>query len=461
LTEDGVVFISIDGNELASLSRVCDEVFGEDNALGTLVWKNATDNNPTNIAVEHEYIVSYCRSKSDVKPVWKSNFSDIKDLLKKVGDELNRAHRESALLESAYAEWFRENKSQLGKLDRYKYIDKGGIYTGSQSVHNPGREGYRYDVIHPVTGKPCKEPLMGYRFPQESMQKLIDAGRILYGEDENKIVEIKVYAEEYSDKLSSVYELDGRLGAYDLRDLFPELRKTFTNPKPLRLLSHLASFVLEKNDIILDFFAGSSTTAHAVMQLNAEDGGNRRFIMVQLPEACDEKSEAFKAGYPTIAEISKERIRRAGKKIKEENATNAATLDTGFRVLKVDTSNVKDIYYTPDQIKQDELTLHIDHIKEGRSAEDLLFQVMLDWGVDLSLPVTPETILGKQVYFVDDNANAACFETGVDEDFVKELAKRKPLRAVFRDSGYANDAVKINIGQIFQLLSPTTDLKTL
>lgn len=197
------------------------------------------------------------------------------------------------------------------------------------------------------------------------------------------------------------------------------------------------------------------------MQLNAEDGGNRRFIMVQLPEACDEKSEAFKAGYKTIAEISKERIRRAGKKIKEDNATTAANLDTGFRVLKVDTSNAKDIYYTPDQIKQDELALHVDHIKEDRTAEDLLFQVMLDWGVDLSLPITAETIQGKQVSFVDENAIAACFESGINEDFVKELAKRQPLRAVFRDASYESDALKINIGEIFKLLSPTTELKTI
>jgi len=182
--------------------------------------------------------------------------------------------------------------------------------------------------------------------------------------------------------------------------------------------------------------------------------------MVQIDESCSEDSAAFKAGYKTIAEISKERIRRAGKKIKEEQGMLAGQLDTGFRVLKVDTSNVKDIYYTPDQIKQDELALHVDHIKEDRTAEDLLFQVMLDWGVDLSLPVTPETIQGKQVYFVDENAIAACFETGINEDFVKELAKRQPLRAVFRDSGFADDSVKINIGEIFKLLSPSTELKT-
>jgi len=245
-----------------------------------------------------------------------------------------------------------------------------------------------------------------------------------------------------------------------MRTLFEE--QIFPFPKPVEIIRVFSEQLTQSgNDIILDFFAGSCTTAHAVMQQNAEDGGNRRFIMVQLPEACDEKSEAFKAGYPTIAEIGKERIRRAGKKIKDENATTAAELDTGFRVLKVDSSNVKDIYYRPDAVKQDELDLTVDHIKEDRTDEDLLFQVLLDWGLDLSLPVEARQIRGKTVYFVADNAIAACFATGIDEAFVKELAQAKPLRAVFRDHGFADDAVKINVGEIFKLLSPETEVKTI
>ena len=213
------------------------------------------------------------------------------------------------------------------------------------------------------------------------------------------------------------------------------------------------------------------------MELNAEDGGKRRHIMVQLPEPCDEKSEAFKAGYKTIAEIGKERIRRAGKKIRTELEekqakelagselhealkSRLASLDTGFRVLKIDSSNMADVYYQPDELTQDTLALHVD-IKPGRKPEDLLFQVLLDWGVDLALPVTEEKIKGRRVFFVADNALAACFDTGLDEDFVKTLAKRAPLRAVFRDAGYASDAVKINIEQIFKALSPHTELKTL
>ena len=252
----------------------------------------------------------------------------------------------------------------------------------------------------------------------------------------------------------------------------------FESPKPVGLLKLILQAGTEANDIILDFFSGSATTAHAVMQLNAEDGGTRRHIMVQLPEPCGEKNEAFKAGYKTIAEIGKERIRRAGKKIRTELEEMLAkelkgseehsslksrldSLDTGFRVLKIDSSNMADVYYQPDELTQDTLLLHVDNLKPKRSSEDLLFQVLLDWGVDFALPITEEKILKHRVFFVDDNALAACFETGLDEAFVKELAKRQPLRAVFRDSGYASDSVKINFEQIFKALSPHTELKTL
>jgi len=233
----------------------------------------------------------------------------------------------------------------------------------------------------------------------------------------------------------------------------------------------------------MDFFAGASTTAHSLLSLNAQDGGNRKFIMVQLPEPCDEKSEAFKAGYKTIAEISKERIRRAGKKILEGECHEGWNKDIGFRVLKVDSSNMADVYYTPDAIEQSQLNLFTDNIKPDRTPEDLLFQVLLDWGVDLSLPIRREEITTEntesreskkqnssvssvvkksfEVFFVDDNALIACFDTGINEDLVKELAKFKPLRVVFRDTGFASDAVKINVEQIFKQMSPHTEVKAI
>ncbi|HDX3202359.1 TPA: site-specific DNA-methyltransferase, partial [Escherichia coli] len=209
------------------------------------------------------------------------------------------------------------------------------------------------------------------------------------------------------------------------------------------------------------FFAGSATTAHALIHLNAEDGGNRKFIMVQLPEECGKKSEAYKAGYKTIAEISKERIRRAGAKILEGECHKDWNKDVGFRVLKVDTSNMADVYYSPDQVSQGSLDLLVDNIKSDRTDEDLLFQVLLDWGVDLTLPIKKETIQGKTVFFVDDDALVACFDLRINEALIKELAIKGPLRVVFRDDGFESDAVKINAEQIFKQVSPHTEVKAI
>jgi Adenine specific DNA methylase Mod len=465
LKEDGVIFISIDDNEQVNLKRLCDEVFGEENHIGNIVWKNVTDNNPTNIAVEHEYIIGYAKNRPRLKPVWKSKISDIKNLLIKVGDDLIYKYQDPDELQKVYSKWFRENKNQLWPLENYKFIDKQGVYSGERGVHNPGKEGYRYDIIHPETKKACKEPLMGYRFPENTMTKMIEEGRIIFGEDENKLVEIKVYAKDYQQKLSSVVNLDGRAGANELKELFPSVKKVFTNPKTIKILEELTSFASEEDDIILDFFAGSATTAHAVMDLNAQDGGIRKFILVQLPEECNEKSEAFNVGFNTIAEISKERIRRAGEKIKKDNAEKEGIdkLDTGFRVLKIDSSNMQDVYYQPDEITQASLFETQDNIKADRTEEDLLFQVLLDWGVDLSLKIVREEIEGENVYFVDDNALAACFITNgkITNEICKAIAERKPLRVVFRDSGFANDDVKTNLSQIFKQLSPSTDIKVL
>lgn len=272
LAEDGAIFVSIDDNELHHLRAIMDEIFGDQNWLGTIVWRNVTDNNPTNVAVEHEYIVCYCKNKYAIAPIWKSKVSDVKDTLIKVGKALTSKHKEPKELTNAYQEWFRVNKRFLWPLDRYKYIDDGGVYTGSQSVHNPGREGYRYDVLHPVTRKPCNQPLMGYRFPKETMQNLLAKGRILFGRDESKIIELKLYAEEYEDKLPSVITLDGRIGAYELRELFPDIKKPFKNPKPSRLIEQLLSFTAERDEIILDSFAGSGTTAHSLLRLNNQNG---------------------------------------------------------------------------------------------------------------------------------------------------------------------------------------------
>jgi len=473
LAPAGVVAISIDDAETANVLHLCYEVFGESNFVGTLIWKNATDNNPTNIAVEHESIHVFARSKSDLEGVWKSSVSDVKEVLLKIGNDLIEKHpNDPESLQTAYTNWFRENKSQLGPLDRYKYIDNGGVYTGSQSVHNPGKEGYRYDVLHPTTGKPCKEPLMGYRFPKETMDRLLSEERILFGEDETKIIELKVYASEFEDKLSSVFELDGRTGPYDLKALFPEGKKVFSNPKPVLLMERLVSFMTGPQDICLDMFAGSSTLAHATLELNRREGGSRRFISIQYPEIIGQDSKDAKEAYnfckqagiePLISEISKERTRRAGAALREKEGVPDWNRDVGFRVLKVDSSNMADVYYTPDAIEQGQLKIFTDNIKPDRKPEDLLFQVLLDWGVDLSLPIRKETIQGKTVFFVNEPPYdlVASFDTGVNEDLVKELARFEPLRVVFRDTGFVSDAVKINVEQIFKQLSPGTEVKSI
>ena len=328
LTKDGVIFISIDDNEQSNLKCLCDEIFGEENMVGQIIWKNATDNNPTNIATEHEYILCYTKNKELLEPIWKSKDSDIKDILIAKGRELNAQYKDIAL-QIAWKRWYREHKAQLGPFEDYKFIDEDGVYTGSRSVHNPGKEGYHYNVIHPITGKPCTEPLRGYRFPETSMNKLIEEGRIIFGEDETKLVEIKVYASEFKDKFASVYNLDGRAGANELSMLFPEHTQIFKNPKSIGIIEHLLSFMELNDEYIVDFFGGSSTSAHAIMQMNNKDGGNRKYIMVQLQEPCKEDSEAFKANYRTIDQIGMERIKRAAKKIKNDNPLFSG--DLGFK----------------------------------------------------------------------------------------------------------------------------------
>jgi adenine-specific DNA-methyltransferase len=234
--------------------------------------------------------------------------------------------------------------------------------------------------------------------------------------------------------------------------------------KPIQIMMDLQSMCCTDDDIILDFFSGSASTAHAVLQLNAEVGGNRKFILVQLPEETDEKSDSFMAGYKTIADIGKERIRRAGKKILEGECHEDWNKDVGFRALKIDTSNLADVYYTPGEVKQEDLLSAVDNIKPGRdNPEDLLFQVLVDWGVDLTLPIRSETIQGKTVFFVNEEPYdlIACFDTGITEEFVKQLARYEPMRVVFRDNGFVSDAVKINVDQIFRQLSPGTEVKAL
>lgn len=447
LKEDGVIFISIDEKELANLKRICDEVFGENNfvSIATVVRSKNGLGSHEGFATNHDNILVYKKSDSDnsfcylthdQKYIEKFNKSDkygtykMDGIFRKKGDGQKRTDSPGCF----YPIYF--------DSDGIVYLEDG---TGRQSVYPKLPDG--------EDGRWIWTP----GFARDKLFRLYaSTGGTIYVKDYLHQAG-RMKPKSVLDKNAYITEV----ATEEIKDLFG--KKVFDTPKPTTLLLDLIDHACDRDGICLDFFSGSATTAHSLMALNATDNGNRRYILVQLPDACDEKSEAFKAGYKTIAEIGKERIRRAGKKIKEDNAgkDGIAQLDIGFRVLKIDSSNMKDVYYAPDAVKQGDLLAQVDNIREDRTAEDLLFQVLLDWGVDLALPITQETIAGKKVFFVDGNALAACFETGINEEFVKALAARHPLRAVFRDSGFGSDSVKINIEQIFKLVSPTTEVKSI
>lgn len=454
LREDGVIFVSIDDGEVASLRRLGDEIFGEHNFVANVIWqkKYAKQNDSKTLSFSHDHILLWAKNT----PFWTPG----------------RIEREPEQL-----------KGFKNPDDDERGVWQSVVYTCNKT--RTERPNLYYPIENPFTKEgvlPNENRVWAY--DKKRTEKNIEEKRLWWGKDGSlEKPRMKTFlAEVGTGVVPDTLWLRQHVG--DTQDAAREIRSIFTNPlfdtpKPIALLARCQQVAnCSKSDIILDFFSGSATTAHAVMQLNAEDGGNRRHIMVQLPEACDEKSAAFKAGYATIAEIGKERIRRAGAKIRtdlearlegelpgsdkhQEITAKLAHLDTGFRVLKIDTSNMADVYYRPDEVTQDGLALQVENIKPDRSPEDLLFQVLLDWGVDLALPIEQETIAGKTVFFVDGNALAACFDTGLDEDFVKELAKRQPLRAVFRDASFKNDATKINIEQIFKALSPHTELKAI
>ena len=485
LTDDGVIFISIDDNEQANLKRLCDEVFGEDNFVGDLIWQSATDNNPRQISIEHEYILCYAKNK-DTLPIWLIESENAK----KIEEQYNIIKGKFSSIEKQEEElkkWIKKNKEKLKGVTHYNNVDEKGVYSNSSNSSNTKPGGYMFDIIHPITGKPCPKPTFGWRWPEKTFLEYEKSGEVEWGIDETTQPHIIKRIETVKDQLKSVYYEDGRSGTKILETLF-EAKKIFNNPKSVDLIGRLIKFTTQdKDDLILDFFAGSGTTAHSVIQLNAEDGGNRRFICVQLPEDLDEalKNATGKSKETiqnaikwldrhskprTIAEITKERIRRAADKIRSDFANKLPeNWDGGFRVLRTDSSNMADVYYTPEetlkkmqQSQQDWLNQVSDNIKPDRTPEDLLFQVMLDWGVDLALPIEVKQIMGRTVFFVDGNTLIACFDKqAVDNDFITALTQYRPLRVVLRDDSFKDDAAKINTSQIFQQYSESTEVKTI
>lgn len=452
LKDDGAIFISINHKELANVRKIADEIFGEDNMLCLFSWR--TDGNFDNQAKFkycHEYVIAYAKQETAFKHplvVDPGTPSDSKIFRPEIRNTIVKNGPKNPPSEITLPVGFPaafESGSISIRTDSWPHIHAKILVEESKLTHS----------TKVYSGWSSKELLE--QFIANNCLAIFDAKgqeTIFEITSTGAIEAVKVRGEP--SHVISV--LSGFGGPQKATADLAELGVPFDDyPKPVELIKYLSSMVRDKNFIALDFFSGSATTAHAILKLNAEDGGCRRFIMVQLPEPCDKSTEAFNAGYKTIAEIGKDRIRRAGKQIKESGKST----DIGFRVLKIDTSNMSDVYYKPDALDNAKFDLFVENIKPDRSPEDLLFQVMLDWGVDLALPITKQSIQGKDVFFVDGNALAACFDASgsIDELFVKELAKQQPLRVVFRDGGYKDSAVKINVEQIFKLLSPATEVK--
>lgn len=435
LTDTGVIFISIDENEVQNMRKICDEIFGEQNFISQLGWQKvySPKNQARYFSNDYEFVLCYCRNK-DV-------FT------------LGMFPRTAAM------------------NARYKNPDNDprGDWKPGDCVGNGERKNGYYDVVSPLTGKVFNVPKgKHWVYAPDTMKKMLAENRIYFGKDGNAFPAVKQFLSDVTGRRASsllMYEDYGHtdMAKKDLIKLFSDLVQVpFDTPKPVKLIKMLGILGTEKDDIILDFFSGSATTAQAVMELNAEDSSShRKYVLVQIPELLEDNPGAEAIGLHTIADVGKERIRRAGAKIKEEAGLAAQNLDTGFRVLKCDTSNMKDVYYNPAEYEVNMFSRLEDNIKEDRTPEDLLFQVMLDLGVLLSSKIEETTIAGKKVFNVEDNYLIACFDSDVSEETIKAIAKQKPSYFVMRDSSMASDSVATNFDQIFATYSPETVRKVL
>ena len=433
LSDDGLIVISIDDNEIQNMRNICDEVFGESNFVATVVWQkiHSIKNDAKYFSENHEYAVIYSKQISNIAI----------NLLPRT-EEMN---------------------------NRYKNPDNDprGPWQSGDLVASGERANGHFIIRSPKTGKAFDVPAgKHWVYSQDNLQKLVDNGQIWFGEDGYSFPRKKRFLTDVQDgRTPSTLWLAEEVGhnqsaTREVKALFDDT-KLFDFPKPVDYVLQFIRVSSSRECVVLDFFSGSATTAHAVMRLNAEDDGNRRFIMVQIPEKCDEQSEAYKAGYKTICDIGKERIRRAGKKIKEENPLTTQDLDIGFRVLKLDDSNMTDVFYSADEYDQGMLGSMISNVKPDRTDLDLLFGCLLDWGLPLSLPYKSEKLEGCTVHTYNDGDLIACFNENVPDSVIKAIAKRKPLRAVFRDSSFESSPAKINVEEIFKMLAPDTRVKVI
>lgn len=459
LSDDGVIFISIDDNEVDNLRKCCDEIYGNQNFIAHIIHKNNSMKNQSKyVGISTEFVLIYAKDitvLNEKQGSWRTKKKGAADInatfnkLKDKGLPLDIIREEIMEMYS---------RPKYAHLSRWNKVDDKGVFKDADLSRSNGPK--NYTIINPHTGKECPIPNRGWGKSYEELLRLQKEDLIWYG-DENTAPGMKSYLTEDSESVFDNFVFADTASDKKMIDkMFG--KAVFEFPKSMEMMKQLISLCAKESDVILDFFSGSATTAHAVMKLNAEDGGHRKFILVQLPEKTDEKSEAYKAGYKNICEIGKERIRRAGKKIKEDAVLKAtADLDIGFRCLRLDESNMRPVYYTPDEVGQEDLFSLVDNVKSDRTPEDLLFQVMLDLGVLLSSPIEVKEIAGKKVFNVADGFLLACFDHDVTEETVKAIAQMKPYYAVFRDSSMANDSVATNFEQIFETYSPDTVRKVL
>lgn len=429
LSENGAIFISIDDNELENLKKICEEVFGEANYVANIVWKHTQQSKNDELHFSRQYNHTLCYAKN------------------------------KSLLKNFYFERTEEDNKNYSNPDG----DPKGMWR-SGDVRSPNyRKTLCYNIIAP-NGNVIAPPANGWRWSEESVKEKIASGEIKFKDDYSGIIR-KIYLCDQPGRTPENLWEGNRFGttrqaAAMIKDLF-DGKQVFDTPKPIELIMSMMSILVDSGDIVLDFFSGSATTAHAVMKYNAGKNANCKFIMVQVSEETGEKSEAYKAGYTNICEIGKERIRRAGAKIKEENPLGTQQLDVGFRVLKCDTTNMKDVYYNPSDYQADLFDMMTDNIKEDRTPEDLLFQVMLDLGIELSSKIEETVVAGKKVFDVADGFLIACFDADVTDETIKAIAQKQPYYFVMRDSSLANDSVATNFEQIFATYSSDTVRKVL
>lgn len=475
LTDDGVLVVSIDENEHANLVNIGTEVFGIDAYVGEIVLKNSSKNDQSYISMQHEYIVFFVKNKTANPGDW----SERKEGLEKIYAAFEGFRKEFgtdwAAINLAAKAWFKQFPASdpVSASKHYTWMDERGIYF-PDNIAGPNDGQYVYDVLHPGTAKPCKAPSTGWRYPESTMQQRLADGRVHFGADHTTVPNNKTYlASTETQSLTSIRYVDGRAASKRLATLFGE--KIFTNPKDELLLRDIYKAVgVSKGDVVLDMFSGSGSALQAVWELNLATGSEVHFIGIQVAEDLNASLKTAKGAAkqittnaikylttlgkpPTVSEIGKQRLRLAGERLRDK----APMLDLGFRSLKVDTTNMVDVLRTPDETDQQALTGLEDSVKPDRTAEDLLFQILLGWGLDLAMPLNSETIEDYELLVVEDDALIACFDTNVTPELVRAIARREPLRAVFRDSGFASDDARINAEQVFREISSATDVKAI